>query len=67
MLFTPLSFEPSDYKNTISTGYELYDRGVAVQVPVGSLLHIMQTGSGAHQPPIELVPGVMRRGREADY
>jgi hypothetical protein len=35
----------------INTGYGLYDRGVGVRVPVGSefsLIHIVQTGSGAH-------------------
>jgi hypothetical protein len=37
----------------IVTGYELDNRVVGVQVPVGSrfvsLLHVIQTGSGAHQ------------------
>jgi hypothetical protein len=35
----------------IATGYGLDDRGVEVRVPVGSrifLLHVLQTGSGAH-------------------
>jgi hypothetical protein len=35
----------------IVTAYGLDDRGVGVRVPVGSgfsLLHIVQTGSGAH-------------------
>ncbi|PNF40176.1 hypothetical protein B7P43_G08264, partial [Cryptotermes secundus] len=35
----------------IATAYGLDDRGVAVRVPVGSefsLLHTVQTGSGAH-------------------
>jgi hypothetical protein len=37
----------------IATGYGLDDRGVGVPVPVGSrilssLLHVVQTGSGAH-------------------
>jgi hypothetical protein len=35
----------------IATAYGLDDRGVRVQVPVGSefsLLHIVQIGSGAH-------------------
>jgi hypothetical protein len=30
------------------------------------LLHIVQTGSGATQPPIQWVPGVKRPRREAD-
>jgi hypothetical protein len=37
-----------------------------------SLLHVVQTESGVHQPPIEWVPeaispGVKRQGREADH
>jgi hypothetical protein len=35
----------------IATGYELEDRNVGVRLPVGSrfsLLHVVQTGSGAH-------------------
>jgi hypothetical protein len=35
----------------IATGYGLDDRGVGVRVPVRSrisLLHVIQTGSGAH-------------------
>jgi hypothetical protein len=35
----------------ITTGYGLDDRGAGVRVPVGqefSLLHVVQTGSGAH-------------------
>jgi hypothetical protein len=35
----------------IATGYGLFDRGVGVRVQVGTrlfLLHVIQTGSGAH-------------------
>jgi hypothetical protein len=43
--------ESRDSSVGIATGYGLDDRGVGVRVPVGSeysLLHIVQTGSGAH-------------------
>jgi hypothetical protein len=46
----------------IVTRYGLDDRGVRVRVPVWSeysLLHIVRTGSGAHQPPIQWVPGAI--------
>jgi hypothetical protein len=60
---------------TFATAYGLDDRGVEVQVAVGSefsLLHIVQTGLEATQPPIQWVPGarspgVKRQGREADH
>jgi hypothetical protein len=55
-------------------GYGLDDKGVALRVPISSrisFLHVVQTGSGPNQPPIQwlpaaLSPGVKRPGREAD-
>jgi hypothetical protein len=32
----------------IATGYGLDDIGVGFRAPVGTLLHVIQTGSGAH-------------------
>jgi hypothetical protein len=59
----------------IATGYGLDDRGVGVLVPIGqqfSLLHVVQTGSGAHPASYPMgtgnsSPGVKRPGREADH
>jgi hypothetical protein len=59
----------------IATGYGLDDRGVGVQVLMGSrfsFFHVVETGSGSTQPPIQwipgsLSPGVKRSGREADH
>jgi hypothetical protein len=59
----------------IATGYGLDDRGVGVRVPVGSqfsLLHVVQTGSGAHLSSYTIgngahSPGVKRPGSEAHH
>jgi hypothetical protein len=51
-----------------ATAYGLDDRGVGVRVPVGSEfspLHIIQTGSGPSQPPIQWVPGALSPGGKA--
>jgi hypothetical protein len=55
----------------MTTGYGL-DGGVfGVRVEfstVKNFLHIVQTGSGSTQPPIEWVPGAVKRpGSEADH
>jgi hypothetical protein len=56
-------------------GYRLDGREIGIRFPAGardfSLLHSVQIGSGATQPPIQLIlvaltPGVKRLGREAD-
>jgi hypothetical protein len=49
----------------IVTGYGLHDESRYGQEFL--LLHFVQIGSGAHQHPIQLVPGVQRQGREADH
>jgi hypothetical protein len=51
----------------IATGYGLDDCGVGVRVPVGSRIFSMSSrpALGFTQPPIQLVPGVKRPGREA--
>jgi hypothetical protein len=49
----------------VATDYGLDDRGVGVRDLVGSRifsLHIVQTGSGPPQPPIQRVPGVKSAG-----
>jgi hypothetical protein len=60
----------------IAPGCGLDDRGSRVRFPVGarnfSLHHCVQNCSGAHQPPIQWVPGalplgVKRPGRETDH
>jgi hypothetical protein len=59
----------------IASAYGLGNREVGVRVPVGlefSLLHNVQTGSGAHPASYPMVqgalsPGVKRQGREADH
>jgi hypothetical protein len=59
----------------IAIGYGLDDRGAGVRVPKGQefcLLHVVQTGSGGTQTPIQweqeaLSPGVKRPGPEADH
>jgi hypothetical protein len=56
----------------IATGYGLDDWEVGVRVPVGSLLHVVQTGSGVHPTTYTMgtggsFPGVKRPGREADH
>jgi hypothetical protein len=59
----------------IATGYGLDDRAAGVRVLVRSefsLLHIVQTGSGAHTAsfqwvPGDLSPGVKRLGGETDH
>jgi hypothetical protein len=56
----------------IATGYGLDDRGVGDRVPVGSLHHVVQTGSGAHPASYTMgtgdsFSGVKRPGREADH
>jgi hypothetical protein len=57
-------------------GYGLNDRSSGVRFLAGAgnffLRHSVQTGSGAHEPPIEwvrgaLFPGVKRPAREADH
>jgi hypothetical protein len=48
---THLVIRSRDIADGAATGYGLDDRGVGVRVPVGeefSLLHVVQTGSGAH-------------------
>jgi hypothetical protein len=70
-----LSKEPPNSVVGIVTDYGLDDRGVGVRVPVKSRIlssHVVQTDSGAHQPPIQQVPGalsveVKRQEREADH
>jgi hypothetical protein len=61
---------------SIATGYRLDDRMIGVRLPVQarnfSLWHHVQTGSGATQPPIQWVPGVLsvgvkRPGCKADH
>jgi hypothetical protein len=57
--------------------YRLDDRGIGVRSPAGakdfSSSLCVQTGSGAHQPPVQWVPGVLtpgvkaRPGRDADH
>jgi hypothetical protein len=45
----------------IATGYGLDGQGVGVRVPVGARfppLHVLQSGSGAHQVPGAPSPGV---------
>jgi hypothetical protein len=47
-----------DSSVAIATGYELEDRGIGIQVPVGqdfSDLHVVQTLSGAHQASCPMV------------
>jgi hypothetical protein len=60
----------------IALGYGLDERGSGVRFPAGagnfSLHHRVQNGSGAHQPPIQWVPGALSLGvkrprREADH
>jgi hypothetical protein len=58
----------------IATGYELDDRGVGVQIPVGSRIFStsFRPALGPTQPRIEWVsgvlsPGVKRPGREAHH
>jgi hypothetical protein len=57
----------------IATGYRLEDRGVGVRVPVGPLLHIVQSCSVARSSTYPVGnrccfrPGEMRRGPEADH
>jgi hypothetical protein len=55
----------------IATGYGLDDRGVGVQVPVGSRIFCYPRRPErlwkTTQPPIQWVPGVKRQGREADH
>jgi hypothetical protein len=57
--------------------YELDDRAIEVRSPAGakdfSSSLCVQTGSGAHQPPVQWLPGVLspgvkaRPGRDADH
>jgi hypothetical protein len=73
------SQSPSESRDSsvgIVPGYGLDDRGSRVQFPAGagnfSLHHRVQNCSGAHQLPIQQVPGslslgVKRPGREADH
>jgi hypothetical protein len=54
----------------IATSYGLDDRGVGVRVPVGSLLHVVQTRSVAYPAPYPMgtgssFPGVKWPGCEA--
>jgi hypothetical protein len=59
----------------IATGYGLDDQGIGVPVPVGSrtfLLHVVQTGSGAHPASYPMgtggsFPGVKRPGNETEH
>jgi hypothetical protein len=59
----------------IATGYGLEERGVRVRVPEWSKvfsLHVFQTGSQAHQPPTQWIPGALSPGQsglepEADH
>jgi hypothetical protein len=56
----------------IASGYGLDDRGVGVRAAVGSsLLHFVQTDSGAHPAYLMDIggfsPGVKRPGSEADH
>jgi hypothetical protein len=51
---------------SIMSGYGLNDRAIEVRFPAGakdfsSSLYV-QTGSGAHQPPVQWVPGVLSPG-----
>jgi hypothetical protein len=58
----------------IATGYGLDDKGIGVRVPLGqefSLLHVVQTDTGAHPVSCRmgngaLSPGVKRQGSEFD-
>jgi hypothetical protein len=56
-----------------ATDYRLDDRGIGVQVPVGSrIFSTSRLVLGSTQPPIQWVlgalsPGVKRPGREADH
>jgi hypothetical protein len=46
----------------IGTGYVLDPRGVGVRFTVGSgifILYVVQTGSGVHQFPLQLVPAAL--------
>jgi hypothetical protein len=55
---------------SIATGYGLDGPGVGVRVPIGAIsspLRVVQTGSGAHQPPIQWIPGALYPGHEADH
>jgi hypothetical protein len=54
----------------IATGYGLDDRGIGIQVTVGSTVFSSPRrpdALGPTQPPIQWVPGVKRQGREADH
>jgi hypothetical protein len=54
----------------IATGYGLDGRGAGFRVPVGSrcsLLHVVQTGSGAHPASYPIVLGVKLPGLKADH
>jgi hypothetical protein len=69
-----MSLESRDSAVGIETGYGLDDRGIGVQVPVGSRIFSMSSKTTLRptQPPIQwvpgaLFPGVKRPGREADY
>jgi hypothetical protein len=67
--------ESRDSSVGIATVYGLDDRGVGVRVPVGSrisLLHVVQTGSGAHPASYPMgtggfSSGVKLPGREVDH
>jgi hypothetical protein len=61
---------------TLVTGYGMDGRGIGVKSPAGarefSLLHSVQTGSGAHPASYPngtwgSIPGVKRKGYEADH
>jgi hypothetical protein len=56
----------------IPTGYGLDDIGVGVRVPVETLLHVIQTGSGTHPLSYPMgttgfSSGVKRPGRKPDH
>jgi hypothetical protein len=66
----------SDFVNFQRLGYGQDDQGSRVRFPAEagnfSLHHRVQNASGAHQPPVQWVPGahsvgVMRPGREPDH
>jgi hypothetical protein len=67
--------ESQDSAVSIETGHGLDDRGVGVRVPLCeefSFLHVVKTGSGDTQFPIQWIPkaispGVKRPEREADH
>jgi hypothetical protein len=50
-----------------ATGYGMDDRGVGVRVPEGSLLHVVQTGSGVHPTSYSMGIGSSFPGGETNH